>query len=110
MPEVWLRHGYNIRVSHFVNQNCQLRIKRTIFGSQKIISAIKQTNFGNQKVISEIKRAKFENQEIISEIKRTGQESKSIIVLMILREYTVGRQLRNKQITYRYSQHERSCS
>ena len=89
---------------HFVNQKCQLRIKWTIFGSQKkfileikqtnfenlkVISEIKRTKFGNQKVISEIKRAKFENQEIISEIKRTGQESKNIIILMILREYTV---------------------
>ena len=60
VPEVWLHHGCDIRVSHFVNQKRQLRIKRTIFGSQKIIS----------------------------EIKRTGQESQNIIILMILLEYS----------------------
>ena len=56
---------------HFVNQKCQLRIKRTIFGSKKkIILEIKQTNFENLKVISEIKRAKFE-----TEIKKSFQKS-----------------------------------
>ena len=60
VPEVWLHHGCDIRVSHFVNQKRLLRIKRTIFGSQKIVS----------------------------EIKRTGQESQNIIILMILLEYS----------------------
>ena len=61
---------------HFVNQKCQLRIKRTIFGSKKkIILEIKQTNFENLKVISEIKRTKFGNQKVISEIKRAKFET-----------------------------------